>query len=296
MTFQGLYTALITPFSNGEVDAKAFQALIDWQINEGVHGIVPCGTTGESPTLTSKEHEKVIELAVEAANGRVPVMAGAGSNSTIEAIEFTKHAKASGADAVLLVAPYYNKPTQAGIIAHYEAIANAVDIPQFIYNIPGRSVIDINDDTLSVLANHPNIVGIKDATGDLARVASLKQRVEDDFIFFSGEDSTAVGFNAMGGTGCISVSGNVAPKACAELQALCLKGDYVAATALADKLEPLHQAMFCETSPIPVKYALSVMGKCRGEIRLPLQEPTPEHQADIHAVLHAQGLLSADAA
>ena len=292
MLFHGCYTALITPFSNGEIDADAFQSFIEWQIEQGVDGLVPCGTTGESPTLTYQEHERVIELAVEAAAGKVPVMAGAGSNSTAEAIEFTKHAKKTGADAVLLVAPYYNKPTQAGLLAHYEAIANAVDIPQFIYNIPGRSVVDISDDTLSALAAHPNIAGVKDATGDLARVARLKQRVSDDFTLFSGEDITAVGFNAMGGKGVISVTANVAPHWVSEVQALSLKGDYDAATALNDRLVPLHDAMFCETSPIPVKYALGLMGKCRDEIRLPLQSPMPEHQADIHSVLHSMELIA----
>lgn len=288
---QGCYTALITPFSNGKVDADAYQSFIDWQITEGVHGIVPCGTTGESPTLSHSEHEHVIELAVEAANGRVPVMAGAGSNNTAEAIEFTEHAKRSGADAVLLVAPYYNKPSQAGLLAHYEAIANAVDIPQIIYNIPGRSVVDISDATLSALAVHPNIVGVKDATGDLARVASLRQHVSDDFILFSGEDSTAVGFNAMGGRGVISVTANVAPAICSKIQELCLSGQYAEATVLQDQLEPLHASMFCETSPVPVKYALGLMGKCRDEIRLPLLAPTPENQAKIKATLSAQKLL-----
>lgn len=292
MQFHGCYTALITPFSNAKVDAKSFQSFIEWQIAEGIDGIVPCGTTGESPTLTYKEHEQTIELAVEAAAGKAPVIAGAGSNSTAEAIEFTAHAKKCGADAVLLVAPYYNKPTQEGLLAHYEAIANAVDIPQIIYNIPGRSVVDISDDTLSALAAHPNIVGVKDATGDLARVASLRARVGDDFTLLSGEDATAVGFNAMGGKGVISVTANVAPKLCARVQALCLEGKYDEATALQDKLMPLHDAMFCETSPIPVKYALGLMGKCRDEIRLPLQSPSPEHQANLHAVLHAQGLIA----
>ena len=288
---QGCYTALLTPFSNGKIDADGFQSFIDWQITEGVHGIVPCGTTGESPTLTYKEHEQVIEIAVEAAAGRVPVMAGAGSNSTAEAIEFTQHAKKTGADAVLLVAPYYNKPTQAGLLAHYEAIANAVEIPQIIYNIPGRSVVDIADETLAALAAHPNIVGIKDATGDLARVASLRQLVGNDFILFSGEDATTVGFNAMGGKGVISVTSNVAPKLCAKVQELCLAGKYNEATQLQDQLMTLHDAMFCETSPIPVKYALGLMGKCRDEIRLPLQAPTPENQARVKSILQAQSII-----
>ena len=289
--FTGLFTALITPFKDGKIDEAAFQSFVDWQINEGVHGIVPCGTTGESPTLSTKEHERVIELAVEVAAGRVPVMAGTGSNNTDEAIHFTRQAKAAGADGALLVAPYYNKPTPSGLKAHFRAIADSADMPMFIYNIPGRSVINISDAVIAELAMHPSIAGVKDATGDLARVSTLRQLVSDDFLLLSGEDMTAVGFNAQGGVGCISVTANIAPRACAEIQTRCLNGDYVKARELQDKLVPLHQAMFCETNPVPVKYAASLMGKCRDEIRLPLTLPEAEHQAKIRTAMQEFGLL-----
>ncbi len=289
--FTGLYTALLTPFKDGEIDADTFQSFIEWQIEQGVHGIVPCGTTGESPTLTHEEHIRVVDLAIEAAAGKVKVMAGAGSNSTAEAIAFTQHAKQAGADAVLLVSPYYNKPSQEGLYQHYTAIADAVEIPQFIYNIPGRSVINVTDETLARLSKHANIAGVKDATGDLARVSSLRALIGDELTLLSGEDLTAPGFNAQGGKGCISVTSNVAPKICADVQTACLEGDYVKALELHQSIVPLHQAMFCETNPIPVKYAASLMGKMRDEIRLPLTLPYAASQERIKQALQDAGLL-----
>lgn len=292
MQFKGIYTALITPFKHDKIDAEAFQRFVEWQINEGVHGLVPCGTTGESPTLTPEEHCRVVELCVEAAHGRVPVMAGTGSNSTDEAIFFTKHAKECGAEAVLMATPYYNKPTQEGLYQHYKAVVEAVDIPIILYNIPGRSVVDINDETLIRLAELPNIVGIKDATGDLARVSTARWKVGKHFQLLSGEDMTAVAFNAAGGQGCISVSANIAPGLCADIQEACLRNDYAHARDLHDALIPLHDVMFCETSPAPVKYALALMGKCAAELRLPLVMPYEDNKARIKNVLNQLALLS----
>lgn len=294
MQFQGIYTALITPFKNGKIDEKAFGDFVEWQINEGVHGLVPCGTTGESPTLTHAEHNRVIDLCIEVAKGRVPVMAGTGSNSTDEAIMMTKHAKKAGADAALIVSPYYNKPTQEGIFQHYKAIAEAAKLPIIIYNIPGRSVINISDDTLARLAALPYIAGVKDATGDLARPYTLQAKLpkkKEGFVMFSGEDMTAVAFNASGGSGCISVSSNIMPRACAAVQEACLKGDYEKALALHSKLVELHSVMFCETSPAPVKYAASLMGKCRPDLRLPLVMPQEENKKHIAQVLKKLRLL-----
>lgn len=288
--FQGLYTALVTPFKNGKVDEKSFQSLVEWQIEEGVHGLVPCGTTGESPTLTYDEHKRIIALCVEAAAGKVKVLAGTGANSTEEAIMFTRHAKQAGADGALIVAPYYNKPTPEGIFQHYQAIAKAVKIPIVIYNIPGRSVIDIKDDTLERLSSISSIVGVKDATGDLSRVSTLRARVKD-FIQLSGEDMTAIAFNAQGGRGCISVTSNIAPKLCAQVQEKTLKGDYKGALAIHDKLVALHSVMFCETSPGPVKHALSLMGKCTPDLRLPLVRPSAEAQAKVKAALKKAGII-----
>jgi len=288
---QGIYTALITPFKDGKVDEKAFQAFVEWQISEGVHGLVPCGTTGESPTLTHDEHNRVIDMTIEVAKGRAQVMAGTGSNSTDEAIMTTKHAKKAGADSVLLVAPYYNKPTQEGLFQHFKAINDAVEIPMIVYNIPGRSVVNISDDTLARLSELPNIVGIKDATGDLARVHTLRHRMKKPLAIMSGEDMTAVAFNAIGGTGCISVSSNIMPKACAQVQNASLAGDIKGALALQDTLVPLHEVMFCETSPGPVKYGASLLGKCREEMRLPLVSPSEASKKAVSQVLRSLGLL-----
>jgi 4-hydroxy-tetrahydrodipicolinate synthase len=289
--FRGLYTALITPFKNGKVDEKAFQALVEWQIAEGVHGLVPCGTTGESPTLSYDEHKRVVSLCVEAAGGKAKVLAGAGANSTEEAIMFTRHAKQAGADGALIVTPYYNKPTPEGIFQHYKAIAQAVEIPIVVYNIPGRSVIDVKDDTMERLSKIRGIVGVKDATGDLSRVCTLRARVGKEFIQLSGEDMTAVAFNSQGGVGCISVTSNIAPKLCSQVQELTLKGDFVGALAVHDTLVPLHSVMFCETSPGPVKHALSLIGKCAPDLRLPLVEPAAASKSAVKEALAKAGLI-----
>ena len=291
ITFKGVYTALITPFKDGKVDEKAFQSFVEWQIAEGVHGLVPCGTTGESPTLSHEEHNRVVALCVEVAKGKVPVMAGTGSNSTDEAIMMTQHAKKAGADAALIVAPYYNKPTQEGIYQHYKAIHDAADLPIVIYNIPGRSVINITDETLARLSELPNIAGVKDATGDLARVYTLRAKMKRPLQLLSGEDMTAIAFNASGGQGCISVTSNIMPKLCAQVQEACLAGDYVKALALHEPLVALHNVMFCETSPSPVKFAASLMGKCQADVRLPLVQLGQESQKAISDVLKKLHLL-----
>ncbi|NBS02651.1 MAG: 4-hydroxy-tetrahydrodipicolinate synthase, partial [Rhizobiales bacterium] len=247
--FSGSYTALVTPFRNGEVDEAAFRKLVDWQITEGTHGLVPVGTTGESPTLSHDEHKRVVEACIKEAKGRVPVIAGAGSNNTIEAVDFARHAEKAGADAVLVVTPYYNKPGQEGLYQHYKAINDAIGIPIFIYNIPPRSVIDMSVDTMKRLYELKNIAGVKDATANLARVSLQREAMGPDFIQLSGEDATALGFMAHGGHGCISVSSNVAPRLCAEFQTACLKGDYASALKIQDRLMPLHTALFIETNP-----------------------------------------------
>jgi 4-hydroxy-tetrahydrodipicolinate synthase len=290
--FKGIYTALITPFKDGKVDEKAFQSFVEWQIEQGVHGLVPCGTTGESPTLTHDEHNRVIDLCVEVARGRVKVIAGTGSNSTDEAIMTTRHAKKAGADGALIVAPYYNKPTQEGLYQHFKAINDAVELPIILYNVPGRTVVDIKDDTIARLAQLSNIVGLKDATGDLARVYTLREKLAGKaFQLLSGEDMTAVSFNATGGQGCISVSSNIAPKACAQVQEACISGDFAKAHALNVQLAPLHDVMFCETSPGPLKYAASLMGKCSPALRLPLVEPSAASKALVEKVLLSLHLI-----
>lgn len=291
MLFSGLYTALITPFKNGKVDEQALEKIIEFQIKNGVDGLVPCGTTGESPTLTHNENNLVVDLCVQIVKKRVKVIAGTGSNSTREAIMMTAHAKKVGADACLLVAPYYNKPTGEGLYQHFKAINDECEIPIIVYNIPGRSVVNISDEILARLSKLNNIVGVKDATGDLARVATLKLLVDKDFSLLSGEDVTAVGFNAMGGNGVISVTANIAPKLCADLQKFCQDGDYKKAVLIQDKLTNLHQAMFCETNPIPVKYAASLMGLCEEEIRLPLIEPADISKVRIKKEMKALGLI-----
>ncbi len=268
--FRGSITALITPFNNGNLDEEAFRNLVEWQINEGTNGLVPVGTTGESPTLSHAEHKRVVELCVETANGRVPVIAGAGSNSTAEAIDLAKHAKEAGADAVLVVTPYYNKPTQEGLYRHFKAIDDSVDIPIIIYNIPGRSVIDMSVETMARLFELPNIAGVKDATANLVRVSQQRAAMGPDFIQLSGEDATALAFNAHGGQGCISVTANIAPALCSEFQGACLEGDFSRALEIHDQLMPVHDALFVETSPAPVKYAAERLGLCKSDIRLPL--------------------------
>jgi 4-hydroxy-tetrahydrodipicolinate synthase len=289
--FKGSMPALVTPFSDGAVDFDALKSLVEWQISEGSHGLVPVGTTGESPTLTHDEHEKVIEVVVQAAAGRVPVIAGAGSNNTVEAVRFVEHAKAVGADAALVVTPYYNKPTQKGLIAHFGAL-NEIGIPIIIYNIPPRSVIDMVPATMGELAKLPNIVGVKDATGDLSRVPKQRIACGKNFIQLSGEDATAVGFNAQGGVGCISVTANVAPRFCAEMQNATLAGDYAKALQIADKLMPLHRAIFLEPGLCGAKYAMSVLGLCSDEVRLPLTGLEDTTKQKIQAAMRHAGLLN----
>jgi 4-hydroxy-tetrahydrodipicolinate synthase len=288
--FSGSYTALVTPFRNGEVDEAAFRKLVDWQISEGTHGLVPVGTTGESPTLSHDEHKRVVEACIKEAGGRVPVIAGAGSNNTIEAVDFARHAEKAGADAVLVVTPYYNKPGQEGLYQHFKAINDAIGIPIIIYNIPPRSVIDMSVDTMKRLYELKNIAGVKDATANLARVSLQREAMGPDFIQLSGEDATALGFMAHGGHGCISVTSNVAPRLCAEFQTACLNGDYAAALKIQDRLMPLHTALFIETNPSGPKFALSQLGMIAEDVRLPmvpLSAPTRAkiHQAMVHAAL-----------
>ncbi len=289
--FKGSMPALITPFANGEVDENALKELVEWHVAEGTHGLVPVGTTGESPTLSHAEHERVIKIVVETAAGRLPIIAGAGSNNTVEAIRLMQYAQKVGADAGLVVTPYYNKPTQRGLIAHYTAIHDACDLPIIIYNIPGRSVIDMTPATMGELAKLPRIVGVKDATGDLARVPRTRITCGTDFIQLSGEDGTALGFNAHGGVGCISVTANVAPKLCAEFQNATLAGDYTKALEYLDRLMPLHDAIFTEPGVVGSKYALSLLGKCSPEVRSPLTELLPETKAQIKAAMQHAGLL-----
>ncbi len=289
---KGSLPALVTPFKDGAVDFDTLKKLVDWHVAEGSHGIVPVGTTGESPTLTHEEHEAVIEAVVAAAAGRVPVVAGAGSNSTAEAIGLLRHAERVGADAALVVTPYYNKPTQAGLIAHYTALHDACTLPIIIYNIPGRSVVDMMPDTMGVLARLPRIVGVKDATGKIERVSQQRITCGRDFIQLSGEDATALGFNAHGGVGCISVTANVAPRLCAQFQEATLAGDYAAALALQDRLMPLHEAIFLEPGLAGAKYGLSRLGLCSQDVRLPLVGLTEGTKARIDAAMRHAGLLN----
>jgi len=290
--FRGSFTALVTPFKNGSVDEKAFRDLVEWQIAEGTNGLVPVGTTGESPTLSHQEHRDVVEWCVNQASGRVPVVAGAGSNSTKEAVELAQHAERAGADAVLVVTPYYNKPTQEGLYQHFKAINDAIGIPILIYNIPPRSVIDMSVDTMKRLYELKNIAGVKDATASMTRVTQQRATVGDDFNQMSGEDITALGFMAHGGHGCISVTSNVAPRLCAEFQAACLKGDFSAALKLQDKLAPLHMNLFVETSPAPVKYALSLLGKCSDTVRLPMVPASEKAQIAVREAMVHAGLMN----
>ena len=289
---KGSMPALITPFKDGAVDLDTLKKLVDWHIDQGSHGLVPVGTTGESPTLTHDEHELVVETVVTAAAGRVPVVAGAGSNNTAEALRFVEHAKKVGADAALVVTPYYNKPTQAGLIAHFEALANSSDLPIVIYNIPGRSVVDMTPETMGTLAKLPNIIGVKDATGDLARVCDQRMTCGAGFLQISGEDATAHGFNAQGGVGCISVTANVAPALCAQMQEATLRGDYAAALELQDRLMPLHKAIFTEPGLVGAKYAMSELGLCSDEVRLPLVPLTDGTKAKVRDALRHADLLN----
>ena len=283
--FKGSITALITPLKNGEIDEKAFQDFIEWQINQGSHGLVPCGTTGESPTLTHQEHERVIDLCVEAANKKVPVIAGTGSNSTDEAISLTKFSKESGADAALVVTPYYNKPTQEGLYQHFKAINDSCDLPIIIYNIPGRSVVDINIETMKKLAKLKNIVGVKDSSNDLTRPLLTAKNIAKNFCQVSGEDGTIVPFLSQGGQGCISVTANIAPKMCSDLHIAWQKGNLKKVQSINSLLFPLHNALFLETSPGPVKYAASLLKICSNELRLPLVSISSNSKKEIKTVL-----------
>lgn len=288
--FKGSFTALITPFKNGQVDDQAFMRLVEWQIEEGTHGLVPVGTTGECPTLSHDEHKHVVELCIKVARKRVPVIAGAGSNSTAEAIDFTRHAKKAGADAVLHVTGYYNKPTQEGLYQHFKAIDDAVDIPVFLYNVPPRTIVDISVATMGRCAKLKNVIGVKDATANVSRVTLQRLACGNDFVQLSGEDATALGFNVHGGVGCISVTSNVAPRLCSEFQTACMKGDWKTARELQDRLMPLHDVLFCETSPGPVKYAASRLGICSAETRLPLVPIAEESKKKVDAALVSAGL------
>lgn len=292
LPFRGSFTALVTPFRDGALDEKAFRGLVDWQIEEGIHGLVPVGTTGESPTVSHDEHKKVVEWTVEQAAGRVPVMAGAGSNNTIEAIDLARHAEKAGADAVLVVTPYYNKPGQEGLYQHYKAINDAIGIPIYIYNIPGRSVIDMSVETMARLFELKNIVGVKDATANLVRVSQQRQAMGPGFNQLSGEDATALSFMAHGGHGCISVASNVAPKLCSQLLNACLAGDYAKALELQDRLFPLFQALFVETNPSPTKYALSVLGKIVDEARLPMVPVSENTKEIVRSAMRHAGLIN----
>jgi 4-hydroxy-tetrahydrodipicolinate synthase len=287
----GSIPALVTPFKGGEVDMETLKSLVDWQIEQGSTGLVPVGTTGESPTLSHEEHRAVVEAVVKFAAGRVPVIAGAGSNSTAEAMDLIRHAEKAGADAALVVTPYYNKPTQAGMVAHYTALHDCCTLPIVIYNIPGRSVVDMTPATMGELARLPRIVGVKDATGKLERVSQQRAACGADFVQLSGEDATALGFNAHGGVGCISVTANVAPKLCAEFQAATLRGDYATALAYQDRLMPLHEAIFLEPGLAGAKYGLSLLGRCTEDVRLPLVGLTEGTKARIKAAMQHAGLI-----
>jgi 4-hydroxy-tetrahydrodipicolinate synthase len=292
--FKGSMPALVTPFDeNGSFDEKSFRSFVEWQINEGSHGLVPVGTTGESPTLSHDEHKQVVEVCIDVSKGRVPVIAGAGSNNTTEAIDLAVHAEKAGADAVLVVSPYYNKPNQRGLKAHFEAVAKAVSIPVIMYNIPGRSIVDISVETMAELfAENKNICGVKDATANLSRASEQRHILGEDFVQLSGEDITALGFNAHGGQGCISVTANTAPRLCSEFQEATLKGDYSKALEIQGRLTPLHKALFMEPSPGGVKYALSLLGKCQDTQRLPLVPIADETKAAVKSAMVHAGLLN----
>lgn len=290
--FKGSVVALITPFLNGAVDEKRFQELVDWQIAQGTHGVVPCGTTGESATLSHAEHKRVVELCIAVAKGRVPVIAGAGSNCTVEAIELARHAEKAGADAVLVVTPYYNKPSQEGLYQHFKAIHDAVDLPIIIYNIPARCIVDMSVATMVRLAALPNIVGVKDATNDLARPLRTRAAIGRDFSLLSGEDVTALAFLAQGGDGCISVTANVAPRACSDMHEAWQRGDTAKAMQINQRLGPLHDALFVESNPSPVKFAASLIEKSTPDVRLPLVAASPAAQEIVRKAMQSAGLIA----
>ena len=291
--FSGSCTALVTPFKNGQIDKDAFCKLVDWQIENGTAALIPVGTTGESPTLSHEEHDLVVELCIKQAAGRVPVIAGAGSNSTAEAVRLAKTGAAAGADAVLIVSPYYNKPTQEGLYQHFSAVAIAVSVPVIVYDIPGRSIVKVDDATMARLAaDHANITGIKDATADVGRPTRLRNLLGANFAQLSGEDATALPYLAAGGHGCISVTANIAPKLLSEMHAAWTAGDIATAQSINERLMPLHDSMFCEASPGPVKYAAELLGVCSAETRLPLCEIAPASKAHVEAALRSAGLLN----
>ncbi|SLN45858.1 4-hydroxy-tetrahydrodipicolinate synthase [Roseovarius litorisediminis] len=290
--FKGSFPALVTPFKNGELDIETLKKLVEWHIGEGSNGLVPVGTTGESPTLSHEEHETVVEEVVRAVGGRIPVIAGAGSNNTLESIRFMQHAEKVGADAALVVTPYYNKPTQRGLIAHYTALHDCCELPIFIYNIPGRSVVDMTPDTMGELAKLPRIIGVKDATADMARVSEQRASCGKDFLQFSAEDASALGFNAHGGIGCISVTANVAPKLCAEFQNATLSGDFAKGLEYQDKLMPLHKAIFTEPGLVGAKYAMSRLGLCSEEVRSPLTGLSDETKVLVEDAMRHAGLIN----
>ena len=290
--FKGSLVALITPFRNGAVDETAFQEHVAWQLGQGTHGLVPCGTTGESPALEHDEQERLIALTVEVAKGRAPVIAGTGSNSTAHTIAATRMAKKAGADAALIVCPYYNKPTQEGLYQHFKAVHDAVDLPIVIYNIPGRCSVDMSNATMARLAKLPNIVGVKDATNDLSRPLKMRVEIDGEFCLLSGEDGTAVAYLAQGGDGCISVTANVAPALCAQMHLAWQKGDVATVRRINERLIPLHESLFAETSPAPVKYAASLLGRCTPEVRLPLCQTTPATQERVQAAMRGAGLIN----
>jgi 4-hydroxy-tetrahydrodipicolinate synthase len=289
---KGSLVALITPFRNKAVDEAAFQEFVAWQIEEGTHGLVPCGTTGESPTLHEDEHRRLIAICVEAAAGKVPVVAGTASNSTEHTIALTRQAKEAGADAALIACPYYNKPTQEGLYQHFKAVHDAVDLPIVIYNIPGRTSVDMSNATMARLAKLPNIVGVKDATNDLSRPLKMRIEIGPDFALLSGEDATAVAYLAQGGEGCISVTANVAPRLCADVHEAWQKGDVVTVRRLNERLGPLHEALFAETSPAPVKYAVSLLGRATAEVRQPLWPIMPETREKVERAMRGAGILN----
>ena len=294
--FKGSFTALVTPFKSGKVDEATFERFVDWQIAQGSNGLVPVGTTGESPTLSHDEHKRVVEICIAVANKRVPVIAGAGSNSTAEAIELTQFAKKAGADAVLHSTGYYNKPTQEGLYLHFKAISDAVDLPIIVYNVPGRAVVDIQAPTMARIASLKNVAGIKDATGNVARMSQHRQLITKPFVYLTGEDAVALGFNAHGGVGIISVTANVAPALCAAFQAACRNGDFAKALKLHDQLMPLHDALFAETNPAPVKYATSRLGFGSAECRLPLAPVTETTRKLVDAAMVSAGVVQLKAA
>jgi|TARA_B110000908_G_scaffold122782_1_gene143989 4-hydroxy-tetrahydrodipicolinate synthase len=287
--FSGSYVALVTPFNNGKLDEAALRRIVNWQLDKGTHGLVPVGTTGESPTLSEAEHKRVVEIVVEENNGRVPIIAGAGSNNPVEALAYARHAKDLGADAILCVAGYYNRPNQDGLFAHFEYITQGVDIPMIIYNIPPRAIVDIEPQTMAKLAALPNVVGVKDATGDISRISLERMTLGNDFAYLSGDDLAAVAYNAVGGNGCISVTANVAPSRCSAMQTACLKGDYQEAKRIHDELTPLHVAMFNEPSPAGAKYAASLLGLCTEETRLPVMPLSAESKALLDSLQHLMG-------